>query len=140
MSIHDKPYERIISSCSFVIMNDGRPTALVVVTGGLYRSSSAKNGIKTLKVSIISPILHSSCLIWFIINSKRSPPQGLVRSNVHSSLLKCCTAASILILMVPRSSLSAFGLSNEAFACRYSSFTSLANNSIDPGSIEVTMR
>ena len=35
MSIHDKPYERIISSCSFVIMNDGRPTDLVAVTGAL---------------------------------------------------------------------------------------------------------
>ena len=56
MSIHDKPYERIISSCSFVIMNDVRPTDLVALTGALYRSSSAKNGIKAGKVSIISPI------------------------------------------------------------------------------------
>ena len=65
MSIHDKPYDRIISSCSFVIMNDGRPTDLVAVTGALYRSSSAKN-IKPLKVSIISPILHSICFTWFL--------------------------------------------------------------------------
>ena len=85
--------------------------------------SSANNGIKPLKVSIISPILHSNCLTWFIINSRRSPPQGLVRSNAHSSLLKCCTAASVLILMVLRSSLSAFVLSNEAKASLESTST-----------------
>lgn len=134
ISIHDMPYERINSNCSFEIKNDGLPAVPLYVNSGPKCSCSNKNGSMRLILHKVDAILISSCSMWLRMPLRSKFEQGFVAIRYQRIFFKKQVAASNLKLSLDSTSGSTEASIKSLFILRYCLWTSLINSSIDSAS------